>query len=187
LAAVDLDTKVLAVVAGGATRQESVWNGLEALGAFTHVLVHDAVRPFVSEAMVLETLGAATLHGAATTGLPVTDSLFRVEHQADERQEGPLGSLETARAVAPLGRDGVWSVQTPQVFELELLREAHRHARIRGLDATDDGRLVLELGKRLELVPGRWWNIKVTQRADLHRAEMLFAMRERLLAAEEPS
>jgi len=81
----------------------------------------------------------------------------------------------------------MWSVQTPQVFEIELLREAHRHARGRNVDATDDGRLVLDLGRRLELVPGDWWNIKVTRAEDLQRAEAILAMRDRLSAEGEPA
>jgi 2-C-methyl-D-erythritol 4-phosphate cytidylyltransferase len=175
--------KLGGVVAGGATRQDSVGRGLEAVGAFTHILVHDAARPFVTEALVLAALGAAVRHGAATVGLPISDTLFRAEVDMDEPRSEP----QATHAVAPVGRDGLWSVQTPQAFELELLREAHRHARSRGLEATDDGRLVLELGHRLDLVPGHWWNIKVTRPEDLVRAEMLLSFRDRWLAMEEPA
>lgn len=184
-----LERKLQAVVGGGATRQDSVWQGLEAVGVYTHVLVHDAARPFVNDELILATVGAAALHGAATAGLPVSDTLFRAETDPELAPAGfsaTRRSVRTARATAPLGRDGVWTVQTPQVFELELLREAHRHARARGLDATDDGQLVLELGHRLELVPGRWWNIKVTRPEDLAIAELLLGLRDRL-GAEDPA
>jgi 2-C-methyl-D-erythritol 4-phosphate cytidylyltransferase len=193
-----LDRRLAAVVAGGASRQESVWRGLEAIGAFTHVLVHDAARPFVSEPLVIATLGAAIVHGAASVGLPVSDTLFRAESHAADAAEAPRPderrappglrpTKEAAWATAPVSRDGVWTVQTPQVFELELLREAHRHARHRGLEATDDAGLVVELGRRVELVRGHWWNIKVTRPSDLERAELLLALRDGLLASEEPA
>jgi 2-C-methyl-D-erythritol 4-phosphate cytidylyltransferase len=179
LASARIARKLRAVVPGGATRQESVWHGLEAIEACTHVLVHDAARPFLTEKLIQDVVAASERHGAATAALPVSDTLFRAE--AGERAAEP----STARAVTPIARDGVWQVQTPQVFAVELLREAHRHARGRDNDATDDGTLVLELGRRLELVRGSWWNIKVTRPEDLRRAEAILAIRDALVAAEE--
>lgn len=170
--------KLQHVVAGGATRQESVWRGLEKVAGCTHVLVHDAARPFLTSGAIQATVSASERHGAATVAIPVSDTLYRAE-VSDPGDDGD------AYAVTPVSRDGMWSVQTPQVFEVELLREAHRHARGRNIDATDDGRLVLELGRRLELVPGTWWNVKVTRAADLLRAEAILAMREQLMAVEE--
>jgi 2-C-methyl-D-erythritol 4-phosphate cytidylyltransferase len=171
--------KLRAIVPGGATRQDSVSRGLEPIVACSHVLIHDAARPFLTERLIQAAVSASERHGAATVALPVSDTLFRGEvASVDEEAVG-------SHAVAPIPRDGVWSVQTPQVFELELIREAHRHARSRNLDATDDGTLVLELGRRVELVRGNWWNIKVTRPEDLLRAEAILAMRDKLIDAEE--
>lgn len=181
LAAARLDRKLSGIVPGGATRQDSVWCGLEAVEGCTHVLVHDAARPFLTERLVQRAVGGAETSGAASVGLPISDTLFRGE--ADPEAGSPGG----ARAVAPVPRDGLWSVQTPQVFELELLREAHRQARARGQDATDDGSLVLELGRTLVLVRGAWWNLKVTRTEDLRRAERILAVRALLDTDDEES
>ena len=171
--------KLRAVVPGGATRQESVWQGLTTIIGCTHVLVHDAARPFLTDRLIQATVSASERQGAATVALPVSDTLFRGEVSGvDEVVAG-------SHAVAPIPRDGVWTVQTPQVFEVELLREAHRHARARGLEATDDGTLVLEIGRRVELVRGNWWNIKVTRPEDLLRAEKIWMMRDQLPDTEE--
>jgi 2-C-methyl-D-erythritol 4-phosphate cytidylyltransferase len=180
LQAATLAGKLRQVVAGGATRQESVWRGLEKVTGCTHVLVHDAARPFLTARSIQAAVSASERFGAATVAMPVSDTLYRAEI-SDPGADGD------SHAVTPVPRDGMWSVQTPQVFEIELLREAHRHARGRNVDATDDGRLVLDLGRRLELVPGDWWNIKVTRTEDLQRAEAILAMRDRLLAQDEPA
>jgi 2-C-methyl-D-erythritol 4-phosphate cytidylyltransferase len=174
-----LDAKLEAVVPGGATRQESVEKGLAAINAATHVLVHDAARPFLTASMVQRTADAAFASGAATLALPSSDTLMREDARAmaDEPHR-------TAYAAETLPREGVWSVQTPQAFEIELLREAHREAARRGLTATDDGGVVLAFGRPVALVPGNWWNIKVTRPADLERAEVLLGIRAKLLEEE---
>lgn len=170
LAAAGLATKLVAVVAGGDQRRESVRCGLAALDGFTHVLVHDAARPFLTPRLIRDTVAAVHRHGAATAALRVSDTLMQSHGDADE-------------AAATLQRDGVWAVQTPQVFDLAVLRAAHERAAAAGADATDDGSLVLGLGRRLELVPGNWWNIKVTRREDLRRAQCILKMR-RILSEE---
>lgn len=144
------------VVAGGATRQESVWRALAAVPADAAlVLVHDAARPFVTRALVDAVLAAARAHGAAVCGLPVTDTVKRVRD----------GVVE-----ATVDRAGLWTVQTPQAFRLPLLREAHEKARREGVEATDDSALVERLGVPVRVVPGRAENVKITTREDLRRA-----------------
>jgi 2-C-methyl-D-erythritol 4-phosphate cytidylyltransferase len=169
--AASLTGKLRDVVAGGATRQESVWYGLEAIEAqapdCTHVLIHDAVRPFLTPRLVRETAAAAVRCGAATVAQPVSDTLVRAVPAADE---SPLMD-------AIVDRSGVCSVQTPQAFAIGLLRDAHEQARSRGLAATDDSGMVRALGAPVALVPGNWWNIKVTVPQDLVRAEILLRMR----------
>lgn len=153
------------VVAGAATRQGSVHCGLQVLPPCSHVLVHDAVRPFVTLAHIERVVDAAQRHGAATIALPLTDTLVRV---------AAPGDVSSAAAnVQRVDRQGLWSVQTPQAFERDLLLRAHEHARDHGLQATDDGGLVVALGRRLELVEGSWWNIKVTTPEDLQRARWI--------------
>jgi 2-C-methyl-D-erythritol 4-phosphate cytidylyltransferase len=155
--------KLHAVVPGGATRQESVERALEAAGGFADVLVHDAARPCISARLVRDVVAAARRSGAATAALQVTDTLLREVGAAPGRLEA-------------VPRDGLWAVQTPQAFDRELLRRAHGAARSRGIEATDDGRLVLELGAALVLVPGSWWNVKVTLPEDLQRAARILSL-----------
>lgn len=166
-AAAGLAAKITAVIAGGATRQESVWLGMEAAPGHSHVLVHDAARPFLTQRLIRDAVAAVHEHGAATVALPVSDTLMRAQ------------ALEE-RAAATLTRDRIWAVQTPQVFERELLRAAHEHARAHGTEATDDGGLILGLGRKLDFVQGNWWNLKVTTAEDLHRAQCILKMRDLL-------
>ena len=149
------------VVAGGTERQESVWLGLQAAGDAEWVLVHDAVRPFITAALVARVLAAAGATGAATCGLPVRETVKRA------REDGT--------AEATLDRTGLWLVQTPQAFRRALLWEAHEKARRDGFAGTDDAVLVERLGGRVALVPGLPQNLKVTTREDLTMARRWMA------------
>jgi 2-C-methyl-D-erythritol 4-phosphate cytidylyltransferase len=179
--AAGLIDKLRAVVIGGATRQQSVWLGLQAIAAqaplCTHVLIHDAARPFLTSRLVRETAAAALRHGAATVALPVTDTLVRAGRDAGD--DLALDEL--------VDRTRMWSVQTPQAFAIDLLRRAHEEARAAGRSATDDGGLVRALGLPVALVPGNWWNMKVTVSEDLLRAELLLQMRAQLEEQEADS
>ena len=185
VAAAALTPAVAAVVAGGARRQDSVRLGLQTLPAVTHVLVHDAARPFLSAALVARTLAAARRAGAATAALPVAETLMRAAAEASAaaiaREPPGAGAAAAASspslAVANVDRTGVWAVQTPQVFDVELLRAAHAAAAAEGFEANDDGTLVLRLGRKLEFVPGEWWNLKVTGPEDLERAQCIWRAR----------
>lgn len=146
----------LTVVTGGATRQESVWRALQAAPPGGDlVLVHDAVRPFVTRQLVDAVLTAAAATGAALCALPVGDTVKRV-------QDGLV--------TATLDRAGLWTAQTPQAFRTALLREAHQRARRDGAAATDDAMLVERLGHPVRVVAGSDRNIKITTPADLRRA-----------------
>lgn len=149
------------VVAGGADRQESVWLGLQAIGDAEWVLVHDAVRPFITTALVARVLAAAGATGAATCGLPVRETVKRARED---------GTTETT-----LDRTGLWLVQTPQAFRRDLLWEAHDKARRDGFAGTDDAVLVERLGGRVALVPGLPQNLKITTREDLIMARRWMA------------
>ena len=154
VAAEKFDPQTVRVVAGGARRQDSVWEGLRTWSNATLVLVHDAARPCLSADLVDRTIAAARQSGAATAALPITDTVMRAASPAPEIVD----------------RTGLWAVQTPQVFEAGLLRAAHARARAQDIDSSDDGTLVLGLGHELRFVPGDWWNIKVTAPKDLDRA-----------------
>ena len=144
------------VVTGGATRQESVRLALEAAPPGVRViLVHDAVRPFITRELVDAVLAAARADGAAICALPVAETVKRVRD----------GVVE-----ATVDRAGLWTVQTPQAFRAEILREAHDKARRDGVTGTDDAMLVERLGHRVRVVPGLAGNVKITTPDDLRRA-----------------
>jgi 2-C-methyl-D-erythritol 4-phosphate cytidylyltransferase len=145
------------VVAGGRERQDSVALGLDALGSrFPPIIVvHDGVRPFITTALIDAVTAAALEHGAAICALPVRETVKRVRD----------GFVE-----ATIDRVALWSVQTPQAFRAELLREAHDKARRDGFQGTDDAMLVERLGHRVRVVPGLDQNLKITTRADLRAA-----------------
>jgi 2-C-methyl-D-erythritol 4-phosphate cytidylyltransferase len=138
------------VVAGGATRSESVRAGLGAVPAGADVVVvHDAARPFAAPAL-FEAVVACVRAGAdaAIPGVPIVDTVKRVAG---------------GRVVGTLDRDELVAVQTPQAFDAGALRRAHAG----GGEATDDAALVEAAGGRVMVVPGDRANTKITSRADL--------------------
>ena len=155
--------RVLDVVAGGAERQESVWNGVQAVPEGVEwIVVHDAVRPFVTRELVDRLLRAARRWGAATCGVPVRDSVKRVSEETVE---------------STIDRAGLWLVQTPQAFRRDLLWEAHDKARRDGFTGTDDAVLVERLGARVAMVPGLPRNLKITTPDDLDIARFWLSNR----------
>lgn len=147
-------TKVVKVVAGGAKRQASVANGLEALGADTRVVaVHDGARPCVTPRMISDTVQSALSHGSGVAAVKVTDTVKYVER-----------GLTVTRTI---DREKLWLVQTPQAFEVDLLKEAFEEVRKRKATVTDEASAVELLGKEVRLVPVPATNIKVTMADDL--------------------
>lgn len=158
--------KVLAVVAGGQTRQESVAIGLFTLGGDPDdlILVHDAARPLVSAAVIDRCLDGAQQFGNAVAALPVTDTL----KAADD-------ALIVQRTV---DREGLWAMQTPQVFPLATLFEAYSAARTMGWTGTDEAALVEQFSDEpVHLVRGDPANLKITHSEDLALAEALWQSR----------
>lgn len=158
--------KVLAVVAGGQTRQESVAIGLFTLGGDPDdlILVHDAARPLVTSAVIDRCISGALEFGNAVAALPVTDTLKAVG-----------GDLTVQRTV---DRDGLWAMQTPQAFRLSTLFEAHGAARTLGWTGTDEAALVEQFSEEpVHLVLGDPSNLKVTRPEDLPLAEAIWQSR----------
>jgi 2-C-methyl-D-erythritol 4-phosphate cytidylyltransferase len=152
--------KLARVVAGGQTRTESIWRGLQNVRAATAeiVAVHDGVRPFVSPEEIDRTVRTAAETGAAILAAPATDTIKEVED---------------GRITRTLKRADVWHAQTPQCFRFDLLRRAYERAMAAGTDATDDSALVEQLGIAVQIVEGRARNIKITRPEDIALAEIL--------------
>jgi len=147
----------VAFAVGGATRRESVANGLAAIGA-DRVLIHDAARPFLSHAVIDALLAAVKSHEGALPALPVADTLAR----------GGEALGET------VPREGLVRVQTPQAFHTATIREAHRMWPA-DREATDDAQMVRALGREVALVPGDIALEKITHPADFAAAEARYA------------
>lgn len=157
-------TKVVRVVAGGAERQDSVRAALTQVCSDTEiVLIHDAVRPFVTLQMVAEVVAAARKWGAAIIALPVRDTVKHVRTD---------GTIDRTVDRAPL-----WLAQTPQAFRRDWIESAHRKAHAEGIRATDDAFLVEWLGHSVAVVEGSGENIKVTRPEDLVIGEAILASR----------
>ena len=156
--------KVTKVVPGGAQRQDSVRHALAEVGEETDiVLVHDAVRPFLTLDMIRNVVQAAAEHGAAIVALPMRDTVKYV--RAD-------GVIEKTVDRRPL-----WLAQTPQAFRRTWLEEGHRKALQNGTQATDDSDLVEQIGKPVVVVEGSGENIKVTRPEDLVIGEAILRSR----------
>jgi 2-C-methyl-D-erythritol 4-phosphate cytidylyltransferase len=145
--------KVLDIVAGGATRQESVARGLEALpGSTGLVAIHDGARPIVHPRDIDKVVRAAEVDGAAFLARPVTDTLKR----------GRDGLV-----VSTLDRLGLYRAQTPQAFRYDLILQAHRAAAAEGRVVTDDVALIESGGTPVRIIESRNPNTKVTTTDDL--------------------
>lgn len=154
----DMD-KVVAVVAGGSSRQESVHLGLNALPKGTKLAaVHDGARPLISWEVIDRTVRAANTYGAAAPAIPVKDTIKVVQ--------GGLVKETPDRA-------SLQAVQTPQVFDFDLLRGALKKAETDGAQVTDDCSAVERLGMKIKIVEGDERNLKVTTPLDLKIAELL--------------
>ena len=156
--------KVRHIVAGGEERQDSVRNALSAVDEGVEiVVVHDAVRPFVTVQMVEDVIKAARAGGAAIIALPMRDTVKQVgEDHIVERT---------------IDRKALWLAQTPQAFRRDWLQEAHRQAGLEGVMATDDAYLIERAGHPVSVVEGSGENIKVTRPEDMIIGEAILASR----------
>jgi len=152
--------KVADVLAGGKTRQASVFNGLQRTSDDTDIIiVHDGVRPFITEKIIEASVESAYQWGAAVVAVPVKDTI-------------KVADNDNFVSSTP-DRSQLWAIQTPQVFRREILIKAHLYAQEQNIDATDDAALVEKLGYKVKLVMGSYRNIKITTPEDLVIAEAL--------------
>ena len=146
-------------VVGGRERQNSVWNGLQAVAPGTDVVaIHDGARPCTASELILRCLAIARLTGASVAAQRAVDTI-------KESEDGRTISRNLDRAK-------LWTVQTPQCFQVEVIRRALGEVRRQGLSITDDTAACALIGQAVELVESRHPNPKVTSPADLPLVEL---------------
>ena len=151
-------SKVASVVAGGAERQDSVWNGLQELRSH-HVdliVIHDVVRPFFTEEMLNRVVEAAMVSGGAILAVRPKETVKIHE-----------------KAISTLPRGKLWLAQTPQVFDSGLLTKAFEKAISDNFYGTDDASLVERIGGKITVVEGNYDNIKITTPEDMELAHLI--------------
>jgi len=153
-------TQRFRVIAGGAERQDSVYNGLQALVPDTiMVVVHDGVRPLVTPEILRRSISVAAREGGCVAAVPVKDTIKKVSDN---------------KIIETVPRENLWQIQTPQTFRYEILLEAHLKAREAGYFGTDEASLVEWSGHTVSVIEGSHRNIKITTPEDLTIARALF-------------
>lgn len=148
-------SKIEKIIAGGAERQDSVYNGLKAADKNTdYVIVHDGARPFITKEVILKCLEKAKETGASIVGVPVKDTIKICNAKTHIVEQTP-------------DRNTLWTIQTPQIFSFELLMRAYEHALAHKLQVTDDSMIAEAFGKEVYITQGEYSNIKVTTPEDL--------------------
>lgn len=159
-------TKVTQVIEGGKERQDSVACGLKQIWDVNEnndiVIVHDGARPFVSQDMIQECINGTQSHGACIVGLKITDTIKQID------------SANMIKGTIPQRQ--LWIAQTPQCFRLSLLKEAFLCAEREGFYGTDEASLVERLPHPIRVIPGSFWNIKITYPRDIRIAEKIIKM-----------
>ena len=149
-------SKIISVVAGGKERQNSVFNALQATKCRYDdiVLIHDGVRPFVSEGSILNSIDAAIEFGAAIVGV---------------KPKNTIKTLRSGSIHETLNRDELFSVQTPQVFQFDIIKNCYEKAFEDKFFSTDDSALVEKYADHIQIIPveGDYFNIKITTEEDL--------------------
>ena len=153
-------TKVTKVIPGGKERYDSVYQGLLACRDTEYVLIHDGARPFITEEIIQRGMQGVKKTGACVIGMPSKDTVKIADAQGDV--------AETPE------RSSVWTIQTPQIFDYRLIREAHEKIRCRDMSAITDDAMVVEqeTGVKIALVEGSYKNLKITTPEDLDIAEI---------------
>ncbi|MCD8157349.1 MAG: 2-C-methyl-D-erythritol 4-phosphate cytidylyltransferase [Clostridiales bacterium] len=146
--------KLKAVVPGGAERQNSVFNGLNALSEdIDYVLIHDGVRPFIENSNILKIIEEVKVYKACVMGVKTKDTI-------------KICTPEGIVADTPKC-DLLWNAQTPQAFEVKLIKEAYRRIIEKGISVTDDSMAAEYMGIKVKMTEGSYSNIKITTPEDL--------------------
>ena len=154
--------KVKSIVAGGAERQDSVYNGIKAIIPESEediVVIHDAARPLITKDIISKAVTEAKVSKAVVVGIPSKDTVKTVS------PENII--MET------LDRASIWLVQTPQVFHCSVIKQAYERAQRIKYKATDDSKLVERMGISVKMIMGSSENIKITTKEDLAMAEAI--------------
>ena len=149
-------SKITKIAIGGERRQDSVRNGLSKSKNTQWVIIHDGARPFITESTIQKGLLAAKNSGSAVAAVPVTDTIKKVEGQ---------------NVIGTLPRNKLWSIQTPQIFKYEIIKQAYEHI---SDDVTDDASMVEQSGKSVNIFMGSYNNIKLTTLHDINIAKYFF-------------
>lgn len=144
---------------GGDTRQQSVMNALDVIDDCELIIIHDGARPLIKSEDIENTIRAAKENKAAAVGVFVKDTVKVVD--------------KNGFVVSTPDRSTLFAVQTPQIFDFELYRNAAQNAREKGLDFTDDCQLVESFNQKVKTVVGSYSNIKITTPDDIVLAENL--------------
>ncbi|GFP27662.1 2-C-methyl-D-erythritol 4-phosphate cytidylyltransferase [Candidatus Hakubella thermalkaliphila] len=156
--------KVKRIVAGGVTRQESVYNGLQKVSEQTKIVaIHDGARPLVTPELIDRSIQSLGDKSGLVVSIPVQDTI-KIVGRDQVIKETP-------------DRRRIWAAQTPQVFPLEIIRKAHEMARADGFVGTDDGSLVERVGLEVSVMLGSKENIKITTPLDLTMAQVIMSRR----------
>ena len=153
------------MVVGGSERQMSVYNGLIASKGSETVLIHDGVRPFITPSDIENCIYQSKEKGACILAVPAFDTLKTV----NANQE----------ITNTIDRSHIWMAQTPQAFNYELIYSCHEHARNNNYLGTDDASLVEYSGKKVTVIHGSRYNIKITTREDYELANVILRLKER--------
>lgn len=146
--------KIAAVVSGGKERQDSVKCGLQALSENTEiVLIHDGVRPFVTEDMINRSIAAAQKYDGCVLGVPAKDTMKICD--------------ENGMVMETPDRSTLWYIQTPQAFRRDLIEKAYKKAEQEGFLGTDDASVAEFYGAQIKVIQGSYQNIKITTKEDL--------------------
>jgi len=150
----------ISLVHGGIERQDSVRLGLAALDVGSEIVaIHDAARPFLDPEILDRSIVTAAEHGGAVVAIPVKDTIKSI--------------AEDGRVIGTIPRQKLWMAQTPQTFQVPIIREAHVRASAEKATATDDAALVERVGGIVKVVLGSVLNFKITTPEDFQLAEMI--------------
>jgi 2-C-methyl-D-erythritol 4-phosphate cytidylyltransferase len=163
--------KIKQIVPGGQERQDSVYNALKLLDRVDSyreslILIHDGVRPLISSKLIEKLIKGIKGFDGVVPGIPVKETLKEV--------------ATDGIVISTVKREKFWTIQTPQIFPIEVIKKAYDRAHADGFYATDDAALVERIGGRVKIILGNPFNIKVTTPEDFDMIKLLLMKRDLL-------